>query len=98
MKYASREENISLLFYLVKEPELKPFGHNFKDEYKKNLKETGNMGRIVKLKNRQGKYAPSFIRNHTGRAFFAIIQVIHVLQQVIEQVLPYLNLLMLEWK
>ena len=46
-----------------KEPELnKPFfGHVFSDEDRKNLKESGNMGRVVELKNRQGEYVPSFI-------------------------------------
>jgi len=46
-----------------KAPELdKPFfGHIFSPEDKQNLKETGNMGRVVELKNRQGEYVPSFI-------------------------------------
>lgn len=46
-----------------KEPELdRPFfGHNFSDEDKKNLRETGNMGRVAELKTRNGEYAPSFI-------------------------------------
>ena len=37
------------------------FGHIFSDEDKKNLLETGNMGRVVELKNRNGEYVPSFI-------------------------------------
>ena len=37
------------------------FGHIFSDEDKKNLLETGNMGRVVELKNRNGEYIPSFI-------------------------------------
>lgn len=37
------------------------FGHIFSDEDKKNLLETGNMGRVVELKNRSGEYVPSFI-------------------------------------
>ena len=37
------------------------FGHIFSDEDKKNLLETGNMGRVVELKNRSGEYIPSFI-------------------------------------
>ena len=37
------------------------FGHFFSDEDKKNLLETGNMGRVVELKNRNGEYVPSFI-------------------------------------
>lgn len=37
------------------------FGHIFSEEDKKNLRETGNMGRIVELKTRDGEYVPSFI-------------------------------------
>lgn len=37
------------------------FGHIFSDEDKKNLLETGNMGRVVELKGRNGEYLPSFI-------------------------------------
>ncbi|MDH6308870.1 hypothetical protein M2451_001436 [Dysgonomonas sp. PFB1-18] len=46
-----------------KEPELdRPyFGHIFSEEDKKNLKESGNMGRVVPLQTRNGEYAPSFI-------------------------------------
>ena len=46
-----------------KEPDLdRPyFGHNFSDEDKRNLRETGNMGRTVEIKNRAGEYVPSFI-------------------------------------
>ena len=46
-----------------KAPELdKPFfGHVFSDEDKRNLKESGNMGRVVDIKNRSGEYIPSFI-------------------------------------
>jgi hypothetical protein len=45
------------------QPELdKPFfGHIFSEEDKKNLRETGNMGRVVELKTRAGEYAPSFV-------------------------------------
>ena len=45
------------------QPELdKPyFGHIFSEEDKKNLKETGNMGRVVELKTRNGEYSPSFV-------------------------------------
>ncbi|MDR1221815.1 MAG: DUF3945 domain-containing protein [Tannerella sp.] len=44
-------------------PELdKPyFGHIFSEEDKKNLLETGNMGRVVELKIRSGEYAPSLV-------------------------------------
>jgi hypothetical protein len=46
-----------------KEPDLeKPFfGHVFSEEDKKNLRESGNMGRAVEIKNRNGEYVPSFI-------------------------------------
>jgi hypothetical protein len=46
-----------------KEPDLdKPFfGHIFSEEDKKSLRETGNMGRVVELKNRSGEYVPSFV-------------------------------------
>ena len=37
------------------------FGHIFSEEDKKNLLETGNMGRVVELKNRNGEYVPSFV-------------------------------------
>ena len=37
------------------------FGHIFSDEDKKNLLETGNMGRVVELKARSGEYVPTFI-------------------------------------
>lgn len=37
------------------------FGHIFSEEDKKNLQETGNMGRVVELKTRSGEYIPSFI-------------------------------------
>ncbi len=45
------------------QPELdKPyFGHIFSEEDKKNLRETGNMGRVVELKMRSGEFAPSFV-------------------------------------
>ena len=37
------------------------FGHIFSEEDKKNLLETGNLGRVVELKGRNGEYIPSFI-------------------------------------
>lgn len=37
------------------------FGHIFSEEDKKNLLETGNMGRVVELKTRGGELVPSFI-------------------------------------
>jgi hypothetical protein len=46
-----------------KAPELeKPFfGHVFSEDDKKNLRESGNMGRVVEIKSRSGEYVPSFI-------------------------------------
>lgn len=45
------------------QPELdRPFfGHVFSEEDKKNLRESGNMGRTVELKRPNGEYVPSFI-------------------------------------
>lgn len=37
------------------------FGHIFSEEDKHNLLETGNMGRVVELKGRNGEFIPSFI-------------------------------------
>ena len=37
------------------------FGHIFSEEDKKNLLETGNMGRVVELKGRNGEYVSSFV-------------------------------------
>ena len=37
------------------------FGHIISEEDKKNQLETGNMGRVVELKGRNGEYIPSFI-------------------------------------
>lgn len=37
------------------------FGHIFSEEDRKNLLETGNMGRVVELKGRNGEYIPSFV-------------------------------------
>lgn len=59
------EGNVVLAIHGIrKEPGLdRPFfGHQFTDEDKKNLRETGNMGRIVDVKNyRTGELVPSFI-------------------------------------
>lgn len=59
------EGNVVLAIHGIrKEPELdRPFfGHQFTNEDKKNLRETGNMGRIVDVKNyRTGELVPSFI-------------------------------------
>ncbi|MGJ7025669.1 DUF3945 domain-containing protein [Petrimonas sulfuriphila] len=59
------EGNVVLSIHGIrKQPELdRPFfGHQFTDEDKKNLRETGNMGRVVDIKNyRTGELVPSFI-------------------------------------
>lgn len=59
------EGNVVLAIHGIRiEPELDHpfFGHQFTDEDKKNLRETGNMGRIVDVKNyRTGELVPSFI-------------------------------------
>ena len=49
------------------------FGHIFSEEDKKNLLETGNMGRVVELKGRNGEYIPSFISIVATRAENAYI-------------------------
>lgn len=56
-------EVILAIHGMRKEPELdKPyFGHIFSEEDKKNLRESGNMGRVVDLKLRGGEYAPCFV-------------------------------------
>lgn len=59
------EGNVVLAIHGIrKQPKLdRPFfGHQFTDEDKKNLQETGNMGRVVDIKNyRTGELIPSFI-------------------------------------
>ncbi len=46
-----------------KEPDLEKafFGHIFTDDDKKNLRESGNMGRVVELNGRNGERIPSFV-------------------------------------
>lgn len=59
------EGNPVVLVHGIREaPELhkKFFGHEFTDEDKKNLLETGNMGRIVDLTYKTGNTVPSIIR------------------------------------
>ena len=59
------EGNVVLAIHGIrKQPKLdRPFfGHQFTDEDKKNLQETGNMGRVVDIKNyHTGELIPSFI-------------------------------------
>ena len=56
-------EVILAIHGIRRQPELERpyFGHIFSDEDKKNLLETGNMGRVVELKGRNGEYVPSFV-------------------------------------
>lgn len=56
-------EVVLAIYGIRKQPELERpyFGHIFSEEDKKNLLETGNMGRVVELKGRNGEYIPSFI-------------------------------------
>ncbi|MDR2084653.1 MAG: DUF3945 domain-containing protein [Bacteroidales bacterium] len=60
-----KDGNVVLAIHGIrKQPELnRPyFGHQFSDEDKKNLKESGNMGRVVDVKNYiTGENIPSFI-------------------------------------
>jgi hypothetical protein len=61
---ASKEGPVVLAMHGVrKAPELEKafFGHIFSEEDRKNLRESGNMGRVVEIKNRSGEYIPSFI-------------------------------------
>jgi hypothetical protein len=57
-------DGLKLLIFGVKQkPEFERafLGHLFSADDKRNLLETGNMGRVVELKHRDGEYAPSFI-------------------------------------
>jgi len=60
----SKEGPVELCIHgLRKEPQLqKPyFGHIFSEEDKKNLRESGNMGRAVEIKDRTGDFHPYLI-------------------------------------
>lgn len=55
---------VMLVLHTVRQkPELERafFGHIFTEEDKRNLRETGNMGRVVELRTNSGDYVPSFI-------------------------------------
>ena len=63
LQQSNTGEVVLAIHGIRKQPELERpyFGHIFSDEDKKNLLETGNMGRVVELKGRNGEYVPSFI-------------------------------------
>ena len=63
LRQSNTGEVVLAIHGIRKQPELERpyFGHIFSEEDKKNLLETGNMGRVVELKGRNGEYIPSFI-------------------------------------
>lgn len=63
LQQSNTGEVVLAIHGIRKQPELERpyFGHSFSEEDKKNLLETGNMGRVVELKGRNGEYIPSFI-------------------------------------
>ncbi|MCS2309971.1 DUF3945 domain-containing protein [Phocaeicola vulgatus] len=63
LQQSNTGEVVLAIHGIRKRPELERpyFGHIFSEEDKKNLLETGNMGRVVELKGRNGEYIPSFI-------------------------------------
>lgn len=63
LQQSNTGEVVLAIHGIRKQPELEHpyFGHIFSEEDKKNLLETGNMGRVVELKGRNGEYIPSFI-------------------------------------
>ena len=63
LQQSNTGEEVLAIHGIRKQPELERpyFGHIFSEEDKKNLLETGNMGRVVELKGRNGEYIPSFI-------------------------------------
>lgn len=63
LQQSNTGEVVLAIHGIRKQPELERpyFGHIFSEEDKKNLLETGNMGRVVALKGRNGEYIPSFI-------------------------------------
>lgn len=63
LQQSNTGEVVLAIHGIRKQPELERpyFGHIFSQEDKKNLLETGNMGRVVELKGRNGEYIPSFI-------------------------------------
>lgn len=63
LQQSNTGEVVLAIHGIRKQPELERpyFGHIFSEEDKKNLLETGNMGRVVELKGCNGEYIPSFI-------------------------------------
>ena len=63
LQQSNTGEVVLAIHGIRKQPELERpyFGHVFSDEDRKNLLETGNMGRVVELNGRNGEHIPSFI-------------------------------------
>ena len=63
LQQSNTGEVVLAIHGIRKQPELERpyFGHVFSDEDRKNLLETGNMGRVVELNGRNGERIPSFI-------------------------------------
>ena len=63
LQQSNTGEVVLAIHGIRKQPELERpyFGHIFSEEDKKNLLETGNMGRVVELNGRNGERIPSFI-------------------------------------
>lgn len=63
LQQSNTGEVVLAIHGIRKQPELERpyFGHIFTDEDRKNLLETGNMGRVVELRGRSGEHIPSFI-------------------------------------
>lgn len=63
LQQSNTGEVVLAIHGIRKQPELERpyFGHIFTDDDRKNLLETGNMGRVVELNGRNGERIPSFI-------------------------------------
>ena len=63
LQQSNTGEVVLAIHGIRKQPELERpyFGHVFTDDDRKNLLETGNMGRVVELNGRNGERIPSFI-------------------------------------
>ena len=63
LQQSNTGEVVLAIHGIRKQPELERpyFGHVFSDEDRKNLLETGNLGRVVELNGRNGERIPSFI-------------------------------------
>ena len=63
LQQSNTGEVVLAIHGIRKQPELERpyFGHVFTDDDRKNLLETGNMGRVIELNGRNGERIPSFI-------------------------------------